>query len=399
MEASAQHHSRGRILAWRLATLSGSLLLTLVALEIGARLMSDVTPGLTESDPLIGLRYARNFEQSVYVSEAGRKVALRFNDVGFRGPTRPRTKPAGVKRIAILGDSMVASLAVDEAQTMVCLLERQLNESATDVRWEVLNFGVNGASPGQELVLYRELVREFQPDLVLCAFFVGNDLADSSSRLSTNPRIYFDIDDDGQLRQEPPSRRRNAIAAFLNRNSYYYVWQRLAFSKASHRVRAEIGQLEPGHWIYSRREPPKVAHAWRIIGKVLQELQREVVTDGGRFGVVMIPNAHQVYEDLFTAKAVALAGEYADAFDANYPDERVAGICREKGIPCLSMLPEFRRAAPHASSQCKDEWLFCNGVGHFNELGDALAARVIQRFITEGDPQQTAGRPLLGNVR
>lgn len=387
--------SRLKKLGVRLLACAISTLVTLVALEIGTRLFSEVTPGLTESDPVVGQRYWRNFEDEVYVPEASRKVALRFNDVGFRGPTRPRAKPAGVRRVAILGDSMVASLAVDEEKTLVRQLEQLLNERQSGYRWEVLNFGVNGASPGQELVLYRELVAQFEPDLVLSGFFVGNDLADNCSRLSTNPRIYFDVDEHDQLRQEPFSTRRAAASQFLNRHSRFYVWQRTALNRARHQVYEDLKKLDPGHWVFAREHPDDVARAWKITEVVYRELQREVASRGGKFAVVMIPSGLQIYREPFEDVA-ARGGAYAASFDASYPDERLGEFCRRAGIPFVSMLEEFRAAAPSGSVAAQDEWLFCNGTGHFNEQGDALAARVLERFVRDQQEPLVAGRATSG---
>ncbi len=53
---------------------------------------------------------------------------------------------------------MIASLGVDEQDTLVHRLQEMLNEPAADVTWEVLNFGVAGASPRPEISLYRGLV-------------------------------------------------------------------------------------------------------------------------------------------------------------------------------------------------------------------------------------------------
>jgi hypothetical protein len=47
----------------------------------------------------------------------------------------------------------------------------------------------------------------------------------------------------------------------------------------------------------------------------------------------------------------------------------------------LDLTPEFRAAAPQASTEHQDEWLFQRGVGHFNERGHELAAEVLHRHL------------------
>ena len=104
-----------------------TLVLILVVAEIATRLFSDTVPPLKARSQTFGDHYLPSFSGDVYVPEAGRKIHLRFNQHGFRGPDRPKDKPPGVRRIAVLGDSMIASLAVEERHTLVHRLESMLN--------------------------------------------------------------------------------------------------------------------------------------------------------------------------------------------------------------------------------------------------------------------------------
>ena len=277
-------------------------------------LFSDVVPPLLVGDPVLGKRYLESFDESVYVPEADRKIRLRFNNVGFRGPDWPLKKPPGVRRIAVLGDSMIASVAVDEADTLVGQLQQLLDRSHPETKWEVMNFGVAGASPAQEMVLYRELVSRFDPDIVLCAFFVGNDLSDNSRRLSNNPRIYFDVDASGKLHQLPFSAERVRASAWLNRYSRFYVWQKGAMRAVQNSVLESLGEVSAGKWIFCSQPTGDVAHAWRVTDEVMLAFQREVESRGSLFAVVMLPSACQIYRDLFASTRQA-AGEMAPYFE------------------------------------------------------------------------------------
>jgi hypothetical protein len=382
----------------RLLLLAGTLAVLAVFGEIATRLFTDTTPPLTEKDALVGQRYLRAFEDEVFIPEAHREVFLRFNAEGFRGPDFTLRKPSGVRRVAFLGDSMIASLGVDERDTMVGRLQRRLEESFPETNWEVMNWGVSGSSPGQQLALYREVVSGYDPDIVLCGFFVGNDLGDSCRRLSNNPRIYFDLDAEDNLYQVPFSTRRAAVSKFLNRYSRFYVWQKDVTNRARRRICQEAGVLEPGDWIFCREETDDLRHAWRICGKVIAEFKREVESRGASFALVMIPTSKQVHRDHFQ-RVKELAGEAAEAFDRDYPEERMRALCLDEGVPFLSMTDAFRAAAPSASTEAKEEWLFHDGTGHFNERGNDLAARVVYDFLTNDDAGSTANRPSAGRRR
>jgi len=379
--------------------LSGLLLTTvtlsliLVGAEIATRLFSDIVPPLRTRNDTFGEHYLPSFSGDVYVPEAGRKIHLRFNKHGFRGPDRPKEKPPGVRRIAVLGDSMIASIAVEEPHTLVHRLESMLNTASEKGAWEALNFDVSAASPGTELVVYRELASQWHPDIVLVAFFVGNDISDSSRELDNYPRIYFDINGEGQLYQRPFSAKKASLSNHLNRYSRFYVWQKVRINRLLHRARATAQVLSPCHWAYCRQEGDEIKKAWDIIGGVLRMFRQEVETRGGRFGVVILPNGYQVYPDQ-SEKLLDLAGERAGQFDAYYPIERLAGICRELKIPFLSLAGSFRQEAGGLTARetpPRDLLLFGGG-GHLTEAGNALAAREVYLFLQEQlDSLQEAG--------
>lgn len=359
--------------AAKFALLAATLVLLVIGLEVGTRLFTHTVRPLKENDPILGQRYLRSFQGKVYVPEAERKILLRFNNQGFRGPDRPLAKPAGVRRLALVGDSMIASIEVEEPDTVACRLERLLNQSAGE-RWEVLNFGLSGSSPGQELVLYRNLVARYQPDIVVQAFFAGNDLTDNSCRLSNHPRIYFDVDAEGRLRQMPFSPRGAVLSQYLNRYSRFYVWQKDMLSRARANWHEKAGVLPAREWaVYCTREDDDVAQAWRISGALAKAFHREAEAHGSRYVQMLIPAARQIYGDSFRELVAASARPHGE-LDPDHPDRRLGRLCREAGVPFFSLTPAFRAAAPARSVAVKTEWLYYHGQGHFNSRGSEVAA-------------------------
>jgi hypothetical protein len=281
----------------------------------------------------------------------------------------------------MIGDSMIASVATDEENTLVRLLEKRWNTEAA--HWEVMNFGVSSASTGQELVLYREVAARYDPDVVVCAFYVGNDLADNSYRLTRAPRIYFELDEHGALRRRPftvASAARGGIGDWLDAHSRFYVWQKQALRELRGRARTWLGQPEAAHWIFARTEPPDVADAWTLTGKLLTTFASEVQANGGRFAVVMVPSAEQVYDDLWEGVR-RQAGAPGRDFDRTHPEARLGAICREAGIPFVSLLPAFRARAHRATSTFEPEWLFHQGRWHLNDEGQRVATDEVERLL------------------
>jgi len=366
-------------MAKNLALLLVTLVVLAGGLEIGARIFTDMPPAIGVRDTVVGKRHRPHFADDVFVEEAGRKVFLRFNREGFRGADVPYDVTPGTRRIAVLGDSFVAAVACDEEDTMVHRLEQLLDESHPEFGWEVLNFGVSGSSTGQELVLYREIVARYRPEIVLCAYFMGNDFADNSNRLSTNPRIYHELDDRGELVRVHLSTTRRTLSNWLNLHSRFYVWQKRANDILRHR-RAE------GHLIFSTASSEVLDEVWELNERLILALAEEVESDGARFVLVLYPDAAQVYDDRWEA-VLQDAGDGAGHLDRKHAERRLVAIAESHGIPVVTMTDELRRAAGsrRAADTDPEDPLYFHGAGHFTARGHLLAATTVHRFLTEAE--------------
>lgn len=164
-------------------------LLGLGLAEGAVRLMNWVPPALPKprgqvvrevADPVVQFVPLPDSSMWLHYREAAdepvRVVEMNVNAHGFRGPEVSREKPAGVFRIACLGDSHTFGNGVEDDETWPAHLQRRLAASAPRRRIEVLNCGVNGYDTVQEEHWLREGVLAFEPDLVLLQFYV-NDAA------------------------------------------------------------------------------------------------------------------------------------------------------------------------------------------------------------------------------
>lgn len=364
-----------------LGLLLASVTVVLLAAEAGTRLFSRIGPSLLVTDPVVGKHYVAGFQGRVFVDEVGREVSLRFNQEGFRGPDRPRAKPSGTRRIAVIGDSMISAVATDEDETLVRRLETALQGWRPDVPLEVLNFGVSSSSTGQELALYRRRVSAYQPDVVLLAFFVGNDFADNSRRLTRAPRIYFELDGDGNPRQVSAPAAPGAASRWLNLHSRFYVWQKRAFRILRGSGHSLSRSLSPVWRVFEPPDRPELVEAWELLASLLRRFQADVETDGSRFAVVLIPSAHQVHDDLW-AELAKEAHECGRSLDRDQPQRRVEQVAREAGILFLDLTPVFREAnAERPSTSPTSPYL--HGRYHLSEGGHRLAAEAVFQLLIQ----------------
>jgi lysophospholipase L1-like esterase len=100
-------------------------------------------------------------------------VPFAINSAGLRDREITVAKPAGVRRIAWLGDSTTVGWGVPLDGTAPKLLERDLNSSGGQ-KYEVLNCGVGNYDTVQEVEHYLTIDRRFHPDQVILEYFIND---------------------------------------------------------------------------------------------------------------------------------------------------------------------------------------------------------------------------------
>lgn len=223
-----------------------SLSIVLVGLEIAIRL---IKPQLTYSTLLLltGEQYVpgdiipfslkanyRSFQPSQEFR--GKLVKIKTNSLGLRGRETTYDKPAGVKRILVLGDSYTFGVYVEAEENYPSRLEEILRQRGKKV--EVINAGyADGWSPDEHYVWLTKKGIKFKPDLVIYGFFIGNDLTDINTdhwvdidhnglpAKIDNPGIY--IDKDGRIRSKVKNAKAIEVGSIYNipvlRESHLFV--------------------------------------------------------------------------------------------------------------------------------------------------------------------------------
>lgn len=120
------------------------------------------------ANPILGYELKANYRDN----EADLSFSYPLTNAhGLRDFDRSIEKPAGVRRVLLLGDSVVEGEGIREiADTM----SGQLEAMFTDDNTQVLNFGVSGYCTRAEVELLEVKGLQFQPDLVVLVF-VQND--------------------------------------------------------------------------------------------------------------------------------------------------------------------------------------------------------------------------------
>lgn len=159
--------------------------------QLGAR---EVHPrGLYRLDPAAGWTLTPGFSARFRGEDFD--VLVEANGDGLRDRTYG-TKAAGALRILGLGDSFAFGWGVENDESLFKVLERRLNQSS-GTTYEVVNAGIPGYGTYEALELLKALGPRYQPDLVVLAFYEGNDYQNNGD--SPRSRVI----EDGYLRDQP----------------------------------------------------------------------------------------------------------------------------------------------------------------------------------------------------
>ena len=119
----------------------------------------------------LGYKPSEN-ERIVYELLAGYEISAlnaHISSQGLNDRYFSVIKPAGVYRMAVVGDSTSFGWKVGPQNSFPKMLEDMLNEKIGR-RFEVINFSVPGYNTYQELELIKEKVLEFNPDMMILVF-------------------------------------------------------------------------------------------------------------------------------------------------------------------------------------------------------------------------------------
>lgn len=417
---------------------------TLFFLELGVRALHMAAPAgspgwfWSSPDPDTGWSLQPGAAGRWFNSRYEYDVDVRINSQGLRDVERAGIeKPKGIFRILLLGDSYVEGLRAPLEQTFGKVLESRLNETApSGLRFEVIPAGVSGWGTDQELLWFRQHGAAYQPDLVLLAFFPGNDFENNSETLevANMGRImkpFFHLQD-GQLALahhpfDPDLVPKSAKAGIDDETTGAdgaagqpapaadWMKQHLALYRLAAPMVAEAapslarqlagwGLLDPGqapdgtpadyipvaYGVY--RQPP--AREWQesfeLTKRLLAELQAEVGASGAKLAVVSTTAQEQVYPERWQQELDQNPAMQAFSWDTEQPNRVLREIVDQLSLPYLDLLPIFKASRQEAQNQ---EPLHLSHDGHWTPAGERLAGESIYRFLLDTHLAPSSGAP------
>jgi hypothetical protein len=327
-----------------------------------------------------------------------------FNSHGFRDYERTYEKPADVFRIIVLGDSYVEALQVPLEDSFTALLEKTLNTNGSVTRFEVLPLGLMGSGTAAEYHRYLKLGVLYDPDLVIVAFFTGNDFRNNSKVLNREiTGFYYHFNEKHDLVLD-----RSLIDAYEESLTYpKRLFQQLktkshVLTLISDRIYLFKRQLLEARIMEAARSNesagddkintldlfsdlniyrPDLPSAWRdtieITKKIILNFKKSAEEHGSQFLLLGLSNAEQIHPDL----GRKLKDQYSIELDYEQPDRILEEFARQNGVLFLKLMPAFREH--HLKTGQYLHGFGDSYGGHWNQAGHRLAAELIFKFLRD----------------
>ena len=371
------------VLSW-----AGILLLFLGLAEILIRVFSPVSylghPPIYETDRDVGYRHTPNIDVTVRTAEY--RTRIRTNSLGFRSSEESATSKGS--KILVLGDSFTIGLEVEEDERFTEIVGGKIGRP-------VINMGVSGYDPVNELNLLRKVNREKLikgVDVVILQFFIGNDFI---SRTELVPVPTYK----GHLGRKAQS---------VDRNAQIGVTFRRFFKENSHLAHKIMGALSTNQFFFQKLASWGVVTNTIVDGKVAQlrlffpsywantgkthinslkqvfiEFKKETEKNNQQFIVLVIPTKYQVTPGQFDWALdefkILLSEQQYDVVDAraNLPNQIISQVLDREGIIYLDMLDKFPQYID------RNESIYFIRDQHLTKSGHRIVADELYKFFMQ----------------
>lgn len=375
-----------------LLTVFSATFVALILCEIILRIAGISYPVFDTYDKLRGVAL-RPYKEGWYRYEG--EGYLQINSLGYRDIEHSINKPPKTFRIAILGDSFSEARQVALEDTFWNYLKKNIDGCPVlaGKTTEVLNFGIGGYNTTQELLTLQHHVWQFLPDVVLLAFFPGNDISDNSKKLLQGNSNWrndfrpFHVLKNDQLVLD------NSFRAWGWKFAWkYFLYEGVHYSKILESINyarhvwktKKIKQQEQkttqkwleGDMIY---RPPKSAvwkEAWLITEKLLFQMNQYIKQHHAVFVLATLSTGIQVHPDSTKREKFQRDIGVENLF---YLEQQVHSMGKKHGFSTITLAQPLQKIATQQGIYLHGFKNTKMGKGHWNENGHRFAGEILAK--------------------
>lgn len=246
-------------------------------------------------DTNILYRFLPNPQQSI------NRLGFRDEEFGAKDPAR--------RRIIVVGDSFPMGLFVAPEETFPKKLQQLVPKS------EVLNLGVQGYGPDQELIALSACAPSLRPDVIVWSLFPSNDLNDLiKNRL-------FEVGPDGSLRRTTSNPVVDALPAIR-------LTMLMRFLMTGHFLKPEKeAALQPILFTDHEAPRPVTPHTMQLLLAIAQQAKALSLSLNAPLVALIIPSYEQVQPGSIVPQLL---------------NEETAAILAREGIETVDLSRQFQ---------------------------------------------------------
>ncbi len=302
-----------------------------------------------------------------------------INAFGLRDRDLARQKPAGTKRLLLLGDSFTEGNGVEANQAFPAQLQALVDKAGLPSRWEVINAGEGSYSPILQYLLLEKQLLELEPDFVL----LNLDMSDFFDDIQYSQLATFSAGGAPTAVRPEPERKPGpfyveaayALKDFLKENTRAYNFVRrhvvyffLEKPNASGDVRFDkYAMLRDGYVFGDGRD-------FALTFGYLERIRDLLAARGVPLWIAVYPYGHQVSPREWHHGRVFWSFEQNRVYSTE-AQKQVERLAKERRIPTINMTEDFLERS-------KSEFpLYFPYDGHFTPAGHAVAAQSLMRAL------------------
>jgi len=362
-----------------LASCAAALMLAEIAVRVARPLpesQMEKIKNIFRFDKRLGWRLEPG-ARATFTTEEGKQIPITINSAGFRDREYgDGSANETSERIAVLGDSFVANIAVEQSKVFTARLHEDLRPL-----FEVRNYGVAGYGQVQEFLLLDEVLEKHHPALVLEVVYARNDFGDNLGSFGVTgiKRPECRITPDGAIEAITEVRESDL---YHSDAGWLYTWisgmglHRLLRQGLYRLVPSQMPQDQIAAEVYLCRRDWRASerHAFEVIKSLLTAMAHKSEEHQARFGIVVAPSRWQV-EDEEWSRLLHDSKLDESQYDRTLPNRMILDFCQKAGYQCLDLLPALTSRAKQG------EHLYFRTDEHWNALGQVRVAETILEWL------------------
>lgn len=299
---------------------------------------------------------------------------LKFNSKGLRDGETDYAKPENTTRIIMIGDSYIIAKEVPVEKRASEKLESKLNNFSKNANFEVINMGYGGFGPTSETILLEKEGSKYNPDIVIFAIFVGNDVSKIDFGIAGSvPKELFEKHSSLE-NVELKVTGTQKLKHFAFRNYFTLTYFRLLKKRVesldtqnalTDAYYSDITNVLNKQWSGDTNEK------FAKLDAIIRHLDRYSKENKIKLLVVLLPMREQVDRRKFDEFLNKTRISKSD-LDTTKIQKMLLNITQKNNIAVLDLLPEF-------SKRNINNTFFFEIDGHWNEKGHELVADLIYK--------------------